>query len=75
MALPGYAPAKVPPMPNSSMYSAKENGADFHYVEHYWPKAGYAIQLRCVRPSKTLAGASWNTAFDKGCESLAAQLK
>ncbi|MEP7187409.1 MAG: hypothetical protein ABI767_16370 [Rhodanobacter sp.] len=75
MTLPGYVIAKVPPSPNSNMYAAQESGTDFSYVEHYWLKNGYAIQLRCVRPSQTLAGSSWNTEFDKGCESVAAQLK
>ncbi|MDQ6647902.1 MAG: hypothetical protein M3Y93_11855, partial [Pseudomonadota bacterium] len=75
MALPGYVVAKVPPSPNSNVYAAQENGADFSYVEHYWFKRGHAIQLRCIRPSKTLAGSGWNAAFDKGCESVAAQLK
>jgi hypothetical protein len=75
MTLPDYVVAKVPPSPNSNVYSAKENGADFSYVEHYWLKSGFAIQLRCVRPSQTLAGSAWNTEFDKGCESVAAQLK
>lgn len=75
LALPGYAAAKMPPSPNSNMYSAQENGTDFSYVERYWLKDGHAIQLRCVRPSQTLAGSSWNAKFDKGCESVAAQLK
>lgn len=75
MALPGYAVAKVAPTPNTNKYSAQENGAGFSYVEHYWLKGIYAIQLRCIRPSQTLAGSSWNVEFDKGCESVAAQLK
>lgn len=75
MTLPGYAVAKVVPSPNSNVYSAQENGAGFSYVEHYWLKGNYAIQLRCIRPSQTLAGSSWNADFDKGCESVAAQLK
>ena len=75
MALPNYVVAKVAPTPNTTRYSAQENGSDFSYVEHYWLKGSYAIQLRCVRPSQTLAGSSWNADFDKGCESVAAQLK
>lgn len=75
LALPGYVAAKVPPSPNSNVYGAKENGVDFSYVEHYWLKSGYAIQLRCIRPSQTLAGSAWNTEFDRGCESVTAQLK
>jgi hypothetical protein len=75
LTLPAYSEAKVPPSPNSNIYSAKENGVDFSYVEHYWFKDGHAIQLRCIRPSQTLAGDSWKEAFDKGCASVAAQLK
>lgn len=75
MALPHYKVAPIPPIPNSNVYTAQEAGTDFSYVEHYWYKHGYAIQLRCVRPSKSLAGKSWLTDFDKGCAALAAQLK
>jgi hypothetical protein len=75
MSLPGYKVDAVPPAPNSNMYTAREAGADFSYVEHYWFKNGLAIQLRCIRPSKSLAGATWKADFDKGCAALAAQLK
>ncbi|AGG88371.1 MULTISPECIES: hypothetical protein [Rhodanobacter] len=75
MALPGYKAAAVPPGPNSNVYSAQENGTAFSYTEHYWFKSGHAIQLRCVRPSQTQAGADWKAAFDKGCDAIAAQLK
>jgi hypothetical protein len=75
MALPGFSAAKVAPSPNSNTYSAQESGVGFSYVEHYWLKGTYAIQLRCIRPSQTLAGSSWNADFDKGCESVASQLK
>lgn len=75
LALPGYKESPVPPEPNSNIYTAQENGTEFNYTEHYWFKLGYAIQLRCMRPSKSLAGAAWQAAFDKGCAALAAQLK
>ena len=75
MTLPGFSAAKVAPSPNSNTYSAQESGVGFSYVEHYWLKGSFAIQLRCIRPSQSLAGSSWNTEFDKGCESVAAQLK
>jgi hypothetical protein len=75
MALPGYKAAAVPPGPNSNVYTAQENATAFSYTEHYWFKNGRAIQLRCVRPSQTEAGADWKAAFDKGCDAIAAQLK
>lgn len=75
MALPGYKAAEVPPGPNSNIYTAQENATAFSYTEHYWFKNGHAIQLRCVRPSQSEAGAEWKAAFDKGCEAIAAQLK
>ena len=75
MTLPGYKAAAVPPSPNSNVYTAQENAAGFSYTEHYWFKNGHAIQLRCVRPSQTQAGAAWKAEFDKGCDAIAAQLK
>lgn len=75
LALPGYKAAAVPPSPNSNLYTAQENGAEFSYVEHYWFKNGQAIQLRCMRPSQSQAGAAWKAEFDKGCNAIAAQLK
>ncbi len=75
MALPGYKAAAVPPGPNSNVYTAQENATGFSYTEHYWFKNGHAIQLRCMRPSQTEAGADWKAAFDKGCDAIAAQLK
>ncbi|HWX67168.1 MAG TPA: hypothetical protein VNZ27_12175 [Rhodanobacter sp.] len=75
MALPGYKASAVPPGPNSNVYTAQENATEFSYTEHYWFKNGHAVQLRCVRPSQTQAGAAWKAEFDKGCEAIAAQLK
>jgi hypothetical protein len=73
--LPGYKVKPAPPGPNSNFYTATENGIQFSYVERYWFKDNHAIQLRCVRPSETQAGAAWKTGFDKGCSAIAAQLK
>ncbi|MEP6899764.1 MAG: hypothetical protein ABI870_14655, partial [Rhodanobacter sp.] len=75
MALPGYKAAHVPAEPNSNSYSALENGVQFDYIEHYWMKNGHAIQLRCVRPAQSLAGAGWKAEFDKGCSAIATRLK
>jgi len=75
MALPGYKVAALQPAPNSNIYTAQENATEFSYTEHYWFKNGHAIQLRCVRPSQSQAGAAWKAEFDKDCEAIAAQLK
>ncbi|HEY0196984.1 MAG TPA: hypothetical protein VGC19_00410 [Rhodanobacter sp.] len=75
MALPGYKIAHLQPEPNSNLYTAQENGTEFNYVEHYWMKNGHAIQLRCMRPMQSLAGAAWKAEFDKGCNAIAARLK
>jgi hypothetical protein len=75
IALPGYKIDPVAPQPNSNLYTAQENGAEFSYIEHYWFKNGHAIQLRCMRPSQTQAGNAWKAEFDKGCDAIAARLK
>jgi len=73
--LTGYQPGARPADDvNGNAYTARENGAQFDYLEYYWFKGSLAIQLRCVRPARTQAGAAWTTAFDKGCHALAAQL-
>jgi hypothetical protein len=73
--LTGYRAAALPvDDPNGNAYTARENDAQFDYVEYYWFRDGRAIQLRCVRPAESQAGAAWKAAFDKGCHGLAAQL-
>jgi hypothetical protein len=61
--------------PNGYRYSAQESGVDFSYRERYWLKDNHAIQLRCVRPQQSQAGAAWLAAFDRGCEQIAAALR
>jgi len=60
---------------DSFVYTAQENGAPYSYSERYWFKDSHAIQLRCVRPSQSQAGAQWKADFDKGCDAIAARLK
>jgi hypothetical protein len=74
-ALPGYQAAGKGADPNAYSYTAREAGVPAVYRELYWYKDGHAIQLRCLRPQQSKAGAGWISAFDKGCEALAAQLK
>ncbi len=74
-ALPGYQAAAKPPAPNSYSYTAREAGVASNYRERYWYKDGHAIQLRCVRPQQSQAGAAWTAAFDRGCDEVAARLQ
>jgi hypothetical protein len=74
MALPGYQAAAKAPAPNSFSYTAREAGVASSYREKYWYKDGHAIQLRCVRPVQSQAGAAWIAAFDRGCDAIAARL-
>ena len=74
-ALTGYAPGASADGPNSYRYTARENGAQFSYSERYWFHNNHAIQLRCVRPVESQAGKQWGTAFDQGCDAIAASLK
>ncbi len=71
-ALTGYQAASGGAADNF-VYTAQENGAQYSYSERYWLKNNHAIQLRCVRPSQ--ASAAWQSAFDKGCNDIAASLK
>lgn len=73
-ALPGYQPAKAAAA-DSASYTARESGVTATYREMYSYHAGYAIQLRCLRPQQSQAGAAWSTAFDRGCAAIAARLK
>ena len=75
MALPGYKATAHGDANNTYTYTAQEAGAQFNYSERYWFKDNRAIQLRCVRPQQSQAGAAWVAAFDKGCDAIAAQLK
>lgn len=60
--------------PDNFLYTANEAGSTMAYVEHYWYRDGHAIQLRCLRPASTQAGAAWQAAFDKGCQGIADRL-
>ncbi|GAB2584662.1 hypothetical protein ISP15_08180 [Dyella jejuensis] len=74
-SLKDYQPGNSAPSdPNSFVYTARESGTLYTYVERYWFRNGHAIQLRCARPSASQAGLSWATSFDKGCLGIAATL-
>ncbi|MEI7038246.1 hypothetical protein [Fulvimonas yonginensis] len=72
--LAAYQPAGQPDGPNSYAYTAQESGSPYRYSERYWFRNNRAIQLRCVRPDRSEAGAAWASAFDKGCDAIAADL-
>lgn len=61
--------------PSTFEYTAQENGVQFAYLERYWMKDNHAVQLRCVRPAQSQAGAGWRAEFDKGCEAVSAGLQ
>lgn len=73
-SLSGYQATGNPDGPNSYAYTATESGAPYRYSERYWFKNNHAIQLRCARPERSEAGAAWSSAFDKGCDAVAASL-
>lgn len=73
-ALPSYQ-AVGTSAPHDLRYTAQEAGIPFSYRERYWYKGSYAIQLRCVRPQQSQAGAAWSAAFDRGCDAIAARLQ
>lgn len=72
--LPGYHQDAGKSGPTWSTYAAQESGEAQAYVERYYFHDGVAVQLRCVRPAASQAGAAWSAAFDKGCAAVAADL-
>lgn len=73
-ALPGYQPEKAAAT-DSASYIARESGVTVSYRELYFFHAGHAIQLRCLRPQQSQAGATWAANFDRGCSAVAARLQ
>lgn len=73
-ALDGYKAIGNPDGPNSYAYAAREHGTAYRYDERFWFRNNHAIRLRCARPERSEAGATWAAAFDKGCDAVAADL-
>lgn len=73
-ALPSYKAIDTA-NPDNISYTAQEAGVASSYRERYWFRDGHAIQLRCMRPQQSQAGAAWIAAFDRGCDAIAARLK
>lgn len=65
-----YAAGKAT-SPTENLYTAKEGSVKLNYFERYFYSGGYAIQLRCIRPT---GDAKWNASFDKGCTDVAAHM-
>lgn len=73
--LPGYRLDAAHSGATWSSYAAQESGEAQTYFERYYFHNGVAVQLRCVRPAASQAGAAWTAAFDKGCAAVAADLQ
>lgn len=73
-ALPGFKADKQRSTPTHAYYTANEGKVRQAYVEHYAFHDGYAIMVRCVRPSHSQAGVAWTQNFDKGCAGIVASL-
>lgn len=69
-SLKDYTPGK-PRSPTENVYTAREGAVTLDYYERYVFTNGYAIQLRCIRPS---GDAKFSASFDKGCDSVADSL-
>lgn len=65
-----YAPGKTS-SPTENVYTAREGSVKQAYFERYFYSNGYAIQLRCIRPSDD---AKFGATFDKGCADVAARM-
>lgn len=65
-----YTPGKAN-SPTENVYTAREGTVKLDYFERYFYSNGYAIQLRCIRPS---GDAKFSASFDKGCADVAARM-
>ncbi len=72
-SLPGYQ-ANGKHHSRRFVYHALENGVRMQYLEQYYFKNGYAVQLRCLRPQHDQSGETWQNAFDRGCQQIAHSL-
>ncbi|HEX7341600.1 MAG TPA: hypothetical protein VF269_04910 [Rhodanobacteraceae bacterium] len=73
--LPDYQADKLHSTSTTLRYTADDGSVQQTYVEHYSLHHGYAVVVRCVRPSHSQAGAAWAATFDRGCASIAASIK
>ena len=74
--LPGYQALAGGGVDSDAVrYKAVESGIGMHYSERYYYRAGYGVQLRCLRPASSTVPASWVSQFDAGCRSIGASLQ
>lgn len=60
---------------SSLRYSGLNAKTRYKYRESYFYKNGIGIQLRCVHPVLKGTSPGWITAFDQGCDQIAASLQ
>lgn len=56
-------------------YSADENGHRQVVEEHFALVHDHAVEVSCIRPAKSRAGAHWAHDFDAGCRAIVNQVK
>lgn len=59
---------------SSLRYSGLNQKTRYKFRESYFFKNGVAVQLRCVHPILKATAPAWVTAFDQGCDQIAASL-
>jgi hypothetical protein len=59
---------------SSLRYSGLNQKTRYKYRESYFYKNGISVQLRCVHPILKATTPAWVTAFDQGCDQIAASL-
>lgn len=73
--LPDFQLDKDRSSPTTFHYTASEGGIEQTYVTHNYFHDGHAVQIRCVRPSHSEAGAEWTRHFDEGCAAITSALR
>lgn len=73
-SLPHYQLDKQRSSATHFYYTATDGSVEQTYEVHYSLHDGYAVEVRCVRPTRTGAGTDWIRDFDKGCATIAGSL-
>lgn len=71
---PGYE-SETGPDGSSLRYSGLNQKTRYRYRESYFYKNGIGVQLRCVHPILKGTSPAWITAYDQGCDQIAASLQ
>jgi hypothetical protein len=56
-------------------YTGLNGKTRYRFRETYFFRNGVGVQLRCVHPLLKATSAAWTTAFNKGCDQIAATLQ